>query len=126
MNQQSATLSFEMNADPAVALVVATLARAGLEVKRSFDLQVARATHVGCTCPHHGTEQCSCQMVVLLVYGTGLEPASLVAHARDGVTEFTLADLPESPRHQDLELRIRRALLEARLMGLDQKAQDGD
>jgi len=67
----------------------------GLQVERSFDLRTAREAHVGCTCPHHGTERCDCQIVVLLVYGEDDNPATLVAHGRDGRTRFALANHPE-------------------------------
>lgn len=36
----------------------------------SFDLPSVLTTPTGCICPHHGTDPCDCQMVVMLVYGT--------------------------------------------------------
>src|SRR5512138_1147796 len=60
------------------------LAGAGFRVVRTFDLQVARLAHPDCPCPHHGTNECNCQMVVLLVYSKQEYPATLVIHGQDG------------------------------------------
>lgn len=69
------------------------LAGAGLRVTRSFDLQSARQAlrdPEGCPCPHHGTTDCTCQYVVLLV-GLGTEPPlTLVAHGHDGATQLSM------------------------------------
>jgi len=79
----------------AIPRMTSILMERGLQVERSFDLRTAREAHVGCTCPHHGTEKCSCQIVVLLVYGEDEYPATLVAHGRDGKTRFALANQPD-------------------------------
>jgi hypothetical protein len=68
------------------------LAEADLSAFQSFDLQSTRALHEGCTCPHHGTSQCSCELVVLLVYGPAAEPVSLVLDGRDGQTYIFIVD----------------------------------
>lgn len=69
------------------------LAGEGLRVTRSFDLQSARQAlrdPEGCPCPHHGTTNCTCQYVVLLV-GLGTEPPlTLVAHGHDGATHLSM------------------------------------
>lgn len=69
------------------------LAEAGLRVTRSFDLQSARQAlrdPEDCPCPHHGTADCTCQYVVLLV-GLGNEPPlTLVAHGHDGATHLSM------------------------------------
>ncbi|HEY4690703.1 MAG TPA: hypothetical protein VIK33_15415 [Anaerolineae bacterium] len=73
-----------------VSVLTATLTSHGYRVERSFDLRSALHHHSDCPCPHHGTEECSCQYVVLLVYdGTHLRPPALVtAHECDGVTRL--------------------------------------
>ena len=48
--------------------ILSALRRYGFTAVQSFDLRSALAAHPGCACPHHGTEQCTCQYVVLLVY----------------------------------------------------------
>ncbi len=65
------------------------LTSAGLRVVQTFDLQVARLSHADCTCPHHGTADCDCQLTVLLVYPQAEEPSALVIHSRDGRTEVS-------------------------------------
>jgi hypothetical protein len=103
--------SLDLTVDCAIAVdqVAQKLEQAGLQVTRSFDLQMARSTHSHCTCPHHGTERCDCQMVVLLVYGKTGRPATLVAHGRDGVTQVSLVNTPALRPEASLEDAIRRA-----------------
>jgi hypothetical protein len=69
------------------------LSEAGLQVTRSFDLQSARQTlrePETCPCPHHGTTDCTCQYVVLLVGGAPGSPLTLVAHGHDGRTHVSI------------------------------------
>ncbi len=95
----------------AVATVTQMLTTAGFRVLQTFDFQTARAAHTGCTCPQHGTQDCDCQMVVLLVYSPAdLQPASLVAHGHDGQTWLSLVDTPEQRPAEPFGLDIRRAL----------------
>jgi len=69
------------------------LAEAGFRVTRSFDLQSARQAlrdPEDCPCPHHGSTDCTCQYVVLLV-GVGNEPPlTLLAHGHDGATHLSM------------------------------------
>jgi hypothetical protein len=90
MTQSTHLTTIYSSHETAVTWASRELESLGLKVVRSFDLQVARAAHVDCSCPHHGTAQCDCQMVVMLVYGNMAEPLTLVAHSRDGKTHFTL------------------------------------
>ena len=100
----SQLLTIEYTCDKAVHWVIESLESAGLHVANSFDLQSARATLSQCTCPHHGTADCDCQMVVLLIYGTDGSPVTLVAHGHDGQTWLSLVEIPEqrpSPQLKD-------------------------
>ncbi len=65
---------------------------AGFWVFQSFDLQSTRALHEGCACPHHGTAQCTCQMVVLLVYHAEGDPLTLILDGRDEQTFVYFAE----------------------------------
>ena len=103
-------LILEGPCDEAIAWVVSQVSTAGLQVMRTFDLQAARHDPANCPCPHHGTEQCDCQMVVLLVYGDDYQPVSLVAHCHDGKTWFSLVDTPQQRADPHLERAIRQAL----------------
>ena len=104
----------------AIAWVVGQISGAGLQVMRTFDLQDARHAHTGCPCPHHGTDQCDCQMVVLLVYGDNYRPISLVAHSYDGNTWFSLVDTPQQRADPRLEIAIRQALTPQDVSSLSQ------
>jgi L-arabinose isomerase len=87
------------------------LKKFGLQVEQTFDLQVARVSHVGCTCPHHGTEQCSCQMVVLLIRGESKDPLTLILHGNDGHTNLSIVNLTGRRFNPNLDAIIRLALV---------------
>ena len=81
------SIVFNFDSETATKAAIATLTRHGLHVVRSFDLRSALIAHDGCECPHHGTAQCDCQFVVLLVYGDAAEPVAITMHSRDNRTE---------------------------------------
>ena len=87
------------------------LTSASFRVVQTFDLQVARLAHPDCPCPHHGTNACNCQMVVLLVYGKQDDPATLVIHGQDGRSWVSLAGPVGKRFNQHLEVVVRRALI---------------
>ncbi|HEX9839592.1 MAG TPA: hypothetical protein VGA72_09610 [Anaerolineales bacterium] len=97
--------------DQVLAWINQQLTSAGLRVVQTFDLQVARLAHPDCPCPHHGTDDCNCQMVVLLVYRKQDDPATLVIHGQDGRTWVSLAGPVGKRANQHLETAIRRALI---------------
>ena len=112
MNQTVELLTLNLDADRALPLITQLLARLGLQVLPSFDLRTARHAFVQCSCPHHGTEQCDCQMVVLLLYGRGGSPTTLVLHGHDGRTFLSLVDTPQQRTEAELPSLIRQFLLE--------------
>ncbi len=69
-----------------------SLERKGLRALQTFDLQIARSSGAQCTCPRHGTADCDCQLVVLLIYGEGTAPAALMLHGSDGHTWISFPD----------------------------------
>lgn len=77
----------------AVERLTAALLDAGFLVSRSFDLQSARSAlrvPEECPCPHHGTAQCSCQYVVLMVGLPDAEPVSVILHGKETSTHVSL------------------------------------
>ena len=115
-----AFLILEQSYVEAIAWVVHQCSGVGLQVVRTFDLKDARHAHTECPCPHHGTDQCDCQMVVLLVYGDNYRPISLVVHSHDGNTWFSLVDTPQQRADPRLEMSIRQALEPQSTSSLDQ------
>ena len=111
MSDSSPFLILELPCDDAIDWVARQIGSAGLQVVRTFDLNVARHTHASCPCPHHGTEQCDCQMVVLLVYGSERQPVSILAHGYNGQTWFSVVDTPQQRADPRLEAAIRQALV---------------
>jgi hypothetical protein len=91
--------------------VRANLSRAGLRVVPTFDLQIARLAHPDCSCPHHGTEQCNCQLVILLIYGKQDEPATMVIHGQDGKTWLSFSTPLGTRGHESLETAVRHLLI---------------
>lgn len=87
------------------------LTEAGFRVMQTFDLQAVRLAHADCTCPHHGTDRCNCQMGVFLVYGKQAGPATLVIHGQDGKTWLSLANPTRQRAEQHLEAIIKRVLI---------------
>ncbi len=87
------------------------LTNAGFRVVQTFDLHVARLAHPDCLCPHHGTADCNCQMIALLIYQKKSDPVTLVIHGQDGKTWLSLANPTGQRADQHLEAAIRRVLI---------------
>ena len=103
-------LSLNYPSDKFLVWLKDRLATANLRVIQTFDLHSARHALADCPCPHHGTDQCDCQMVVLLVYANAAEPATLILHGNDGQTWLSLVEPPDQPVNKDAILGIRQAL----------------
>ena len=86
------------------------LLNADLRVVQTFDLHTARLGIHDCPCPNHGTDECDCQMVVLLVYGITADPATLILHGNDGQTWFSIVESPLQGAGAELVTAILRAL----------------
>jgi hypothetical protein len=104
-------LVLDQTCDQVLAWISQQLTSASFRVVQTFDLQVARLAHPDCPCPHHGTNDCNCQMVVLLVYGKQDNPATLVIHGQDGRSWVSLAGPVGKRFNQHLEVVVRRALI---------------
>jgi hypothetical protein len=109
MTQQTPFLTLNTDCERAIQIVNHRLSKLGYHVVRSFDLQVARASYPGCTCPNHGTDKCDCQMVVLLVYSNESAPISLTAHSHEGKTYFSISESSQ-PCEAEFENSVLQAL----------------
>ena len=101
-------LTVSRTCDQTLSWVNQHLLKAGLRSVQTFDLHTARAAMQDCECPHHGTDQCDCQMVVLLVYGKIEVPATLILHGNDGTTWLSITGSAQSSHV--LAEQIRQAL----------------
>ena len=110
MNMISPFLTLDCSCDKALQWSSQNLTQNGLRVMQTFDLQTARQALENCPCPHHGTDQCDCQMVVLLVYGKAEGSVTLILHGNDGKTSLSLVN--NSLQHADpaIQSAIVRAL----------------
>lgn len=118
MSSISPFLSLNSSCDQTLQVIKRQLLQAGLRTVQTFDLHTARLALHGCSCPNHGTEECDCQMIVLLVYGEVVEPASLILHGRDGQTRVSFTDNPLQRADEKLVARIRWALESQALAGI--------
>jgi len=104
-------LVVEQSYETTITWIVERLRNLGLQTTITFDLQVARHNHSNCACPHHGTEKCDCQMVVILVYGhNGSQPVSLVVHSHEAITQLSFVDTPQQPINTQLEKALLHTL----------------
>jgi hypothetical protein len=92
-------LSVNQPCDETLQWTKEQLSQSNLRVVQTFDLQSARTGLQDCSCPNHGTDQCNCQMVVLLVYGNAVEPVTLILHGSNGQTWISLVN--NSIQHAD-------------------------
>ncbi len=116
---------FAGEVEPTTRAVTAALARRGLSAVRSFDLRSALAQHTDCQCPHHGTAECNCQFVVLLIYrqrqsqspgdGGAAPPVVLTCHCQDSRTEVQVVQDANAAPDPALAEQVSASLLEAAL-----------
>lgn len=103
-------LSINHTCDKTLQWVKKQLSQASLRAVQTFDLHAARVGSHDCPCPNHGTNECDCQMVVLLVYGKAAEPVTLILHGNDGQTWVSIAADPQQRVDAKLINSIRQAL----------------
>jgi len=106
----SSFLIVDLPCDVALQTAKKKLSQANLRALQTFDLHTARHTQQDCPCPNHGTSECDCQMVVLMVYGETPEPATLILHGSDGQTRFSIADDSSQRADKKLIASIKEAL----------------
>lgn len=109
MNSLSPLFVLDSPCNTALQWTKASLTQAGLRVLQTFDLQSARHAPQECPCPHHGTENCDCQMVILLVYGEYDKPVTLLLHGNKDRTWISLVE----DAHQDVASRLGQEVREA-------------
>jgi hypothetical protein len=114
-----ADFSLRLNAEQAVQLTTHVLEQHQLRAVRNFDLRDAlHSQDTACACPHHGTPDCKCNYVVLLVYAVGapgdLPQAAgrLVIHSHAGTTWLTVPT-PNDLRNPSNDSRTSQRLLRA-------------
>ena len=85
-------LSVKQPCEDTVRWAKKQLSQANLRAVQTFDLHAAWEGLQDCSCPNHGSDECDCQMVVLLVYGKTNEPVTLILHGNDGQTWISLVN----------------------------------
>jgi hypothetical protein len=92
------------------------LADSGLWSFESFDLRSVRALHEDCACPHHNTSECTCELVILLVYSSFGSPVHLMLDGRDGATFVYLIDEFENSQRSAFIETVQNAIQAAVLL----------
>ncbi len=119
MNDREASLwesiLYDGNGETAAQAATEAFTRRGFRVVRSFDLRSAMATHADCECPHHGTARCTCQFVVLLVYGESGAPVVITTHSRDAQAQAQIVHDANTRPDPRLVEQVMAALFEAAL-----------
>jgi hypothetical protein len=108
MSSLTPILTLQDTTEATVAWMMRQLSVSGFQVERTFDLQAARQAHADCPCPHHGTRNCTCQMIVLIVHSEG-QLTTIVARGQDKRTSLSLVD----GTNQFIDKRVFQALLPA-------------
>jgi hypothetical protein len=108
-------LILDQTCEQVLAWINEKLPHAGFRVVQTFDLHVARLSHPNCPCPHHGTDDCNCQMIVVLIYGNQGDPATLVIHGQEGTASLSLGIPFNGHTNQHLEVAIRHVLVPHRI-----------
>ena len=110
MDSSNDLLAVAIDCQIAAATVTRRMEELGLHVVRSFDLSTAACVaRPDLPCPHHGNVPCTCQLVVLLVYGKEGPPVSLIAHGYDNQTWFYVVDDPRRPADASTDALVRYA-----------------
>ena len=127
MTAMNDSIVFACEGETAAKAVTAALTRRNFFVVRSFDLRSALAAREAapweCECPHHGTTQCACQFVVLLVYGLAAEPVTLTAHSRDDRTQVRLVRDATTQPDPRLAAEVMAALCEECTQNMSARGQ---
>jgi copper chaperone CopZ len=79
------TIEINSPLEQARQIVEKALEEHGYRAVRSFDLQEAAAAHGFCPCPHHGTDACTCQYMMLMAYPcpeSEAAPFTIAVHGR--------------------------------------------
>jgi hypothetical protein len=88
------TLTVAAPFEETVTNIIGVLNHRKFQVVRSFDLTNALdPDDTGCTCPHHGSEACTCRYTVLLVYAPvdDCAPYTATIHTSESKTYVTLS-----------------------------------
>jgi len=85
-------LSVKRSCDETLKWSKEQLTRAGLRPVQTFDLHTARLSLHDCPCPNHGTDECDCQMAVLLVYSDADKPETLILHGNRKTTWLSITN----------------------------------
>jgi hypothetical protein len=106
--------------DEAISRATRTLVEAGLRVITSFDSRRIRTATHQMPCPYHDSTECNCQVVILLVYGSAREPATVIARGQDGRMWLSLAISPGVRPAARFENKIRQVLASVGSANLNQ------
>ena len=94
-------------------LLTNALEKAGLWVVQSFNMKISLGLQENCCCSTLYANECTCELVVLLVYPKIGNPATLVLDGREGKTFIFVTDETESQYSTPLIKIIESAIQKA-------------
>jgi hypothetical protein len=102
MNHLTSILTLRQSAETTVAWIMQRLMARSFQVEQTFDLNAARMSQVDCPCPYHGTNNCTCQMIVLLARGQKTQPVTIVVHGHDDQTWLSVVDIENRATNENV------------------------
>lgn len=92
--------------------VVQEVEAAGLETRRTFDLDIVRSGNPQFQCPIHGSNDCTCQLVILLVMMRYGRSVTVILEGRDHQT-WVYLDEGHAAADEEVDPRLTGALSQA-------------
>ncbi len=96
-------LDLPFDCETSVSYIVQQLNHTGLHAARSFEIDSACASLATGICSHDLNSPCTCQLVVLLVADSCLEPVSVILHSYSSKTEIYVDDAESGSRREIID-----------------------
>lgn len=90
--------------------ITESLGAAGYRIFQSFGLKFSEF-EFDHRCSHHASEDCDCEIIVLLLYSNNYPIITILGHCTNGILEFGLGDCPTN--YVEISEDIARAFLKA-------------
>ncbi len=92
--------------------IIREVEKAGMQTLRSFDLDAVRATGKGFCCPVHGTNSCTCHLVILLILTRQRGCLTIILEGSDQQTSVYL-DSGQGVSEEHVDPSLTAALVQA-------------
>ncbi len=90
----------DQNCQDITSRIVHEVEKAGMQALRSFDLDAVRSSSQGFCCPIHGTNVCTCHLVILLILSRQRGSLTVILEGSDQQTSVYLDSGQGIPEEQ--------------------------